>query len=119
MSTTSAPLHGVKVIEFCHVAAGPFCGMLLADFGAEVTKIESPEGDAMRQWPPLSGGFSENFASVNRGKQSVVLDLKDPQQRDLARALVLQADVLVENIGMSSWPPGPPWRTRASMAAML
>jgi crotonobetainyl-CoA:carnitine CoA-transferase CaiB-like acyl-CoA transferase len=97
MSTSAQPLHGVKVIEFCHVAAGPFCGMLLSDFGAEVTKIESPEGDAMRQWPPLSQGFSENFASLNRGKQSVVLDLKQPAQRDLARDLVQQADVLVEN----------------------
>ena len=97
MSTSPLPLQGTRVIEFCHVAAGPFCGMLLADFGAEVTKIESPEGDAMRQWPPISSGFSENFASINRGKQSVVLDLKDPQQRDAARALVLQADVLIEN----------------------
>ena len=91
------PLHGVKVIEFCHVAAGPFCGMLLADFGAEVVKVEPPEGDVMRQWPPLSQGFSENFASINRGKQSVMLDLKNPEQRDLARQLVLGADVLIEN----------------------
>jgi crotonobetainyl-CoA:carnitine CoA-transferase CaiB-like acyl-CoA transferase len=97
MPTTLQPLHGVKVIEFCHVAAGPFCGMLLADFGAQVTKVEAPEGDAMRQWPPLTEGFSENFASINRGKQSVVLDLKIPEQRALARQLVLQADVLVEN----------------------
>ena len=80
MSTSPLPLQGTRVIEVCHVAAGPFCGMLLADFGAEVTKIESPEGDAMRQWPPISGGFSENFASINRGKQSVVLDLKDHER---------------------------------------
>lgn len=97
MQTSLHPLAGVQVIEFCHVAAGPYCGMLLADFGATVTKIESPDGDAMRQWPPLTDGFSENFASVNRGKRSVVLDLKDPAQRDIARDLVLQADVLVEN----------------------
>ena len=97
MLLTTKPLQGVKVIEFCHVAAGPFCGMLLSDFGAEVTKIESPEGDAMRQWPPLSDGYSENFASLNRGKRSVVLDLKQPAQREQARALVQQADVLVEN----------------------
>ena len=94
---SSAPLSGVKVVEFCQVAAGPFCGMLLADFGAEVVKVEPPEGDAMRQWPPISEGFSENFASINRGKKSVVLDLKDPRQRDLARSLVLASDVLVEN----------------------
>ena len=92
-----APLAGVKVVEFCQVAAGPFCGMLLADYGAEVVKVEPPEGDAMRQWPPVNGGYSENFASVNRGKKSVALDLKNPADRDLARALVLEADVLVEN----------------------
>lgn len=93
----SAPLAGLKVVEFCQVAAGPFCGMLLADFGAQVVKVEPPEGDAMRQWPPVSGGYSENFASLNRGKQSVALDLKSPADRDFARALVLEADVLVEN----------------------
>lgn len=92
-----APLAGAKVVEFCQVAAGPFCGMLLADYGAEVVKVEPREGDAMRQWPPVNGGYSENFASVNRGKQSVALDLKSPADRDLARALVLEADVLVEN----------------------
>jgi crotonobetainyl-CoA:carnitine CoA-transferase CaiB-like acyl-CoA transferase len=91
------PLAGVRVVEFCHVAAGPFCGMLLADFGAEVTKVESPDGDAMRQWPPITDGFSENFAAINRGKRSIVLDLKDPAQRDAARELVLASDVLIEN----------------------
>ncbi len=93
----AAPLAGTKVVEFCQVAAGPFCGMLLADYGAEVVKVEPPEGDAMRQWPPVNGGYSENFASINRGKQSVALDLKKEVDRDFARALVLEADVLVEN----------------------
>lgn len=96
-STAGAPLAGVKVVEFCQVAAGPFCGMLLGDYGAEVVKVEPPEGDAMRQWPPVNGGYSENFASINRGKKSVALDLKDPADRDFARALVLGSDVLVEN----------------------
>jgi crotonobetainyl-CoA:carnitine CoA-transferase CaiB-like acyl-CoA transferase len=95
--TPLRPLEGVRVVEFCQVAAGPFCGMLLADFGAEVVKVEPPDGDAMRQWPPITQGFSENFASINRGKRSVVLDLKDPASRDAARALVLDADVLIEN----------------------
>ncbi len=94
---SALPLAGVKVVEICHVAAGPFCGMLLADYGAEVLKIEPAEGDTLRHWPPHSGGFSENFASLNRGKGSVVLDLKDPADRDIARRLVLEADVLVEN----------------------
>ena len=61
------PLAGVRVLEFCQVAAGPFCGLLLADFGADVVKVEPPEGDALRAWPPLSQGYSENFASLNRG----------------------------------------------------
>lgn len=91
------PLAGVKVVEFCQIASGPFCGMLLADFGAEVVKVEPPEGDAMRSWPPLSNGYSENFASLNRGKRSIALDLKQPVDLDLARRLVLDADVLVEN----------------------
>jgi crotonobetainyl-CoA:carnitine CoA-transferase CaiB-like acyl-CoA transferase len=91
------PLAGVRVLEFCQVAAGPFCGMLLADFGADVVKVEPPEGDALRSWPPLNEGYSENFASLNRGKRSLALDLKNPDDRDLARRLVRQADVLVEN----------------------
>jgi crotonobetainyl-CoA:carnitine CoA-transferase CaiB-like acyl-CoA transferase len=91
------PLTGVRVVEFCTVAAGPFCGMLLADMGAEVLKVESPEGDALRQWPPLSNGFSENFASLNRNKQSIALNLKDPADAALARQLILDADVVVEN----------------------
>lgn len=91
------PLSGVSVVEFCQVAAGPFCGMLLADFGAEVVKVEPLEGDSLRQWPPLSEGYSENFASLNRGKRSVALNLKDPADLDFARSLVLQAHVLVEN----------------------
>jgi crotonobetainyl-CoA:carnitine CoA-transferase CaiB-like acyl-CoA transferase len=92
------PLSGVKVVEFCQVAAGPFCGVLLADMGADVIKVESPDGgDGLRQWPPLTGGFSENFASINRNKRSVALNLKDEAQREAARRLALSADVVVEN----------------------
>jgi crotonobetainyl-CoA:carnitine CoA-transferase CaiB-like acyl-CoA transferase len=91
------PLAGVRVVECCQIASGPFCGLLLADFGAEVIKIEPPEGDAMRQWPPINGGCSENFASLNRGKRSLALDLKNPRDLETARALILEADVLVEN----------------------
>lgn len=91
------PLAGVKVVEFCAVAAGPFCGLLLADMGAEVVKVEAPDGDALRQWPPLRDGYSENFASLNRNKQSVALDLKTAQDQDLARRLILEADVVIEN----------------------
>ncbi len=91
------PLAGVKVVEFCQVLAGPYCGMLLADMGAEVVKVEPPEGDMMRQWPPIRDGYSENFASINRNKRSVVLDLKDPAHKAAARRLVLSADVVLEN----------------------
>ena len=92
------PLNKVRVIEFCQIAAGPFCGMLLADFGADVIKVEHPiGGDSMRSWPPLSDGFSENFASVNRNKRSIALDLKSSDGIKTARALVNSADVLIEN----------------------
>jgi crotonobetainyl-CoA:carnitine CoA-transferase CaiB-like acyl-CoA transferase len=95
--TTSHLLNRVKVIEFCQVAAGPFCGMLLADYGADVIKIEPLQGDSMRSWPPQNGGYSENFASLNRGKRSIALDLKSDADLGLARRLVLESDVLVEN----------------------
>jgi crotonobetainyl-CoA:carnitine CoA-transferase CaiB-like acyl-CoA transferase len=92
------PLQDIRVIEFCNVAAGPYCGMLLADMGADLIKVEHPQGgDSMRQWPPLTDGYSENFASLNRNKRSVALDLKKPGDRDRARRLVLDADVLIEN----------------------
>lgn len=91
------PLSGVRVVEFCQVLAGPYCGMLLADLGAEVVKVEPPDGDMMRQWPPISEGYSENFASINRNKRSVVLDLKNPEHKQAARRLILSADVVLEN----------------------
>lgn len=91
------PLQGVRVVEFCNVAAGPFCGMLLGDMGASVVKVESRSGDSLRQWPPLTNGFSENFASLNRNKQSIALDLKNPENRAVARRLIERADVVIEN----------------------
>ncbi len=91
------PLAGLKIVEFCEIAAGPFCGMLLADMGADVIKVERAQGDAMRTWPPINGGYSENFASVNRGKKSVVLDLKSDEGIAAAKALILSADAVVEN----------------------
>ncbi|NKY42545.1 CaiB/BaiF CoA transferase family protein [Nocardia cerradoensis] len=95
------PLHGVRVVEFAHVAAGPFTGMLLADLGADVVKVEPPTGDQMRAWPPFADDgderFSHNFASVNRNKRSVVADLRDPGDLARVRDLVAAADVLVEN----------------------
>ncbi len=96
------PLQGVRVIEICNVAAGPFGSMLLADLGADVVKIEAPgSGDTLRAWPPLTGPqedrLSENFASLNRNKRSIALDLKDPTQNAQAQALIARAQVLIEN----------------------
>ncbi len=91
------PLSAIKVVEFCQVLAGPFCGCLLADMGADVIKVEPPEGDLMRAWPPIVEGYSQYFASVNRNKRSVVLDLKTPQGLANARKLALSADVVLEN----------------------
>ncbi|WP_028603799.1 CaiB/BaiF CoA transferase family protein [Ottowia thiooxydans] len=91
------PLAGVRVVEFCSTASGPFSTMLLSDMGAEVVKIEPPAGDGLRQWPPLNNGYSENFASLNRNKRSAVLNLKDATDVALARKLILEAEVVVEN----------------------
>ena len=95
------PLDGIRVIELAHVAAGPFAGMLLADLGADVVKIEPPSGDQMRQWPPFAsqGGdrFSHNFASVNRNKRSIMADLKAPADLARVRELIAVADVVIEN----------------------
>src|SRR3954463_10640832 len=91
------PLRGVRVVEFCQIAAGPFAGLLLADMGADVIKVESPEGDGMRNWPPHPAGYSENFASLNRGKRSVVFNLKKPAEVEKAMQLCLSADVVLEN----------------------
>lgn len=96
------PLDGVRVVELCHVAAGPFAAMLLADLGADVVKVESPSGDGMRQWPPRSTDdagttFSYNFASINRNKRSVIADLKRDSDRDMVAGLMRGADVVIEN----------------------
>ena len=90
-------LTDVLVLDFTRVLAGPFCTMTLADLGARVVKIESPEGDEARGMGPFKDGNSLYFASVNRGKQSVVLNLKNPAERKIAQDLASKADVLVEN----------------------
>ncbi len=93
------PLDGIRVLDFTRVLAGPFCTMSLADMGADVVKIERPgQGDDTRAFgPPFVEGQSTYFLAVNRGKRSVVLDLKDPAGKATARRLALQADVIVEN----------------------
>ena len=96
------PLAGIRVLEICNVAAGPFCALLLADLGADVIKLENPgAGDTLRAWPPHTGPendrLSENFASLNRNKRSVTLDLKNPDDNAKAKNLIANADVLIEN----------------------
>ncbi len=92
-------LHGIRVADFSRVLAGPYATMMLADFGADVVKIESPAGDDTRAWrPPVDpAGESTYFAAVNRNKRSVVCDLRTPEGLAAARHLALTADVLVEN----------------------
>lgn len=96
---TQRPLEGVLVADFSRVLAGPLCTMTLADLGARVIKVERPgTGDDTRGWgPPWSATGATYFESVNRNKESVCLDLADPEDRALARELALRADVLVEN----------------------
>ena len=99
------PLSGIRVIELGQIAAGPFASSLLADLGADVIKIENPKGgDKMRQWPPLNISkqgkeeiYSENFASINRNKRSMTLNIKDPSNVGLLKRLVSKATILVEN----------------------
>jgi CoA:oxalate CoA-transferase len=90
-------LEGLQVLDFTTTIAGPHCARLLADLGARVIKIESPEGDLMRTRPPLRAGASSAFGQLNAGKLSVVLELKRPEAVEVVKRLVRRADVLVEN----------------------
>ena len=92
--SATLPLDGVRVVEFTHMVMGPTCGMILADLGAEVIKIEPPGGDKTRKLPGLGIGF---FRSFNRNKKSVVLDITTPEGRAAAIELIGQCDVMLEN----------------------
>jgi crotonobetainyl-CoA:carnitine CoA-transferase CaiB-like acyl-CoA transferase len=91
---TTLPLDGMRVVEFTHMVMGPTCGMILADLGAEVIKIEPPGGDKTRRLPGLGIGF---FRSFNRNKKSVVLDITTPEGHAAAVELIGQCDVMLEN----------------------
>lgn len=99
------PLAGLRVIDASRVLAGPYLAMLLGDLGADVVKIEKPDGgDQTRGWgPPFVGGVSAYFISANRNKRSVALDLKSPAGRRVFRKLLATADVLVENFLPGEW----------------
>src|SRR6188768_3382572 len=97
--TRPAPLTGRKVLDLSRVLAGPWCTMVLADLGAEVTKVENPKGgDDTRAWgPPYAAGESAYYLCANRNKRSIALDISTPEGQEIVRALAADADVLVEN----------------------
>jgi formyl-CoA transferase len=94
----SGPLAGIKVLELGTLIAGPFCSRMLAEFGAEVIKVESPDGgDPIRQWRVLKDGNSLWWSVQSRNKKSITLNMKDPRAQEIARQLALDADIIIEN----------------------
>ena len=92
------PLHGIRVLDLSRVLAGPYCTMVLGDLGADVIKVESPEGDETRGWgPPFAAGESAYYLCVNRNKRSIVVDFKTDGGRATLHKLIERSDVLVEN----------------------
>lgn len=97
------PLSGIRVLDMSRVLAGPYCAMMLGDLGADVIKVESPEGDDTRRWgPPYQGGESAYYLSCNRNKRSVVLDFDTEEGRNTARRLASRSQVLVENFRLGT-----------------
>ena len=92
------PLSGITIVDLSRILAGPYCTLLLAELGARVIKVEAPKtGDDARQYGPFTNGKSTYFASVNRGKESIALDLKAPGDREIFEQLLDKADAVVEN----------------------
>ena len=137
-------LAGVRVLDFTTIVSGPYCTRMLADLGAEVIKIEPPEGDFIRVQPPLRDGKSAYFASLNCGKKSLAIDFRQPQAPKLIRELADRSDVVVENFrpgvmkrlgldydtlastnprlvycSISGFGQTGPWATRSAYAPML
>src|SRR5436853_1306009 len=93
-----SPLEGIRVLDFSHALAGPYCTLLLADYGAEVFKLEARSGDMGRGWgPPFVGGTSSFFLGLNRGKRGISIDLKQAEGIELCLRLAERMDVLIEN----------------------
>jgi len=98
MTTFPLALDGIRVIDLSRVIAGPWCGALLADLGADVIKVEDPGGgDESRTWPPHKDGEAAAYLLFNRNKRGMQLDLKAAEAVEVVKALVSTADVLVEN----------------------
>lgn len=92
------PLHGMRVLDLSRVLAGPYCTMVLGDLGADVIKVEPPDGDETRTWgPPFAAGESAYYLCVNRNKRGMTVNLKTDEGRAILRELALKSDVLVEN----------------------
>jgi crotonobetainyl-CoA:carnitine CoA-transferase CaiB-like acyl-CoA transferase len=98
LSMVSSPLSGVTVVDLTINLAGPYASLVLRDLGARVIKVEPPTGDDSRGWPPAVDGVGTVFASFNRGKESVAIDAKRPEGRELLHALVGRADVFIESL---------------------
>ena len=92
----SYPLSGVKVLDMSRVLAGPFAGRMLCDLGADVVKLEPPEGDITRLWGKKIGGVSSYYNQQNAGKRNISVDLSQPDGVALVHALVSRADILIE-----------------------
>ena len=97
MIENTLPLAGIRVVDLSRVLAGPFCGMLLANLGADVVKVEDSKGDETRLWAPFTKDLSDSFTAVNVNKRGIVADLKSPQGQQVIKDLVKQGDVLLEN----------------------
>ena len=92
------PLEDIRILDLTHALAGPFCSTMLADFGAQLIKVEPPTGDLARGWgAPLDGGETAYFVGLHRNKRGIVLDLKSAEGKELFFKLVEQSDVVLEN----------------------
>jgi len=93
------PLSGIRIVDFSKILAGPLCTQYLADLGADVIKVEPPQGDDTRHWPPFESGTGTIFLATNRNKRSITIDLKSKEGLQLAHRLISESDVMVESFG--------------------
>ncbi|MGR3756084.1 MAG: CoA transferase, partial [Tranquillimonas sp.] len=99
----AGPLAGMRVIELAHIMAGPVCGLMLADMGADVIKVEKPDGDDTRRFvPPDIAGESAAYLMMNRNKRGIALNLKQPEAVAALHRLLREADVVIENYRMGT-----------------
>ena len=117
MTTATGPLQGMRVIELAHIMAGPVCGLMLADMGADVIKVEKPTGDDSRRFvPPDINGEAAAYMMMNRNKRGIALNLKDADAVDVLRKLLSEADVVIENYITGEGPGRPPVKVAAPIS---